>query len=135
MQDFRKLEVWQLARSHATAVYRQTSAFLREETFGLRAQMRRAALSICANIAEGCGRLGDGEFRRFLSVAMGSASELECETVLALDLGFIGRDEHDQLIASVTRIKRLLAGLLKTVRRSDSRQPIAADRHSIADSR
>jgi len=56
MQDFKRLEVWQLARVHAGTVYRQTSNFPREETFGLRAQMRRAAVSVCANIAEGCGR-------------------------------------------------------------------------------
>jgi four helix bundle protein len=116
MQDFRKLEVWKLARTHAASVYRSTAVFPREELFGLRAQMRRAAVSICTNIAEGCGRSGDGDFGRFLSVAMGSASELECETILALDLALIEAADHDRLIASVARIKRMLAGLMKTVR-------------------
>jgi len=116
MQDFRKLDVWQLGRRLTKSVYKTTTAFPREETFGLRAQMRRAAISICANIAEGCGRSGDPDFARFLSIAMGSGSELECEVVLALDLEFMDKSDHDALIATVSEVKRMLAGLMKKVR-------------------
>lgn len=81
MQDFKNLEVWQAARRLTKAIYQLSADFPDSETFGLRAQMRRASISICSNIAEGCGRRGDPEFRRFLDVAMGSACELECELI------------------------------------------------------
>ena len=88
MQDFRKLDVWQQARLLAVSVYEATSQFPTSEEFALKSQLRRASISICANIAEGRGRPGDADFRRFLGVAMGSASELECELLIATDLGF-----------------------------------------------
>ena len=83
MQDFRNLDVWQRARNLTKTVYEMTVDFPETEVFGLRRQMRRATVSICSNIAEGCGRRGDREFRRFRDVAMGSACELECETILS----------------------------------------------------
>ena len=83
MQDFRNLDVWQRARTLTKTVYEMTTDFPETEVFGLRSQMRRATVSICSNIAEGCGRRGDREFRRFRDVAMGSACELECETILS----------------------------------------------------
>src|SRR5947207_10294033 len=89
MQDFRNLSVWQRARRLTKSVYEMTSDYAGSEEFGLKSQMRRATVSICSNIAEGCGRRGDREFRRFLNVAMGSASKLECEAILSLDLAFI----------------------------------------------
>src|SRR5260221_10895497 len=73
MQDFRNLSVWQRARRVTKSVYEMTADFPGSEEFGLKSQMRRATVSICSNIAEGCGRRGDREFRRFLDVAMGSA--------------------------------------------------------------
>ena len=76
MQDFKNLNVWQSARRLTKAICQLTSKFPEGEEFGLKAQMRRATVSICSNIAEGRGRRGDREFRRFLDVAMGSACEL-----------------------------------------------------------
>jgi four helix bundle protein len=76
MQDFRKLEVWQLAHKLTLAIYRLTKAFPSEERFGLTDQMRRAAVSIEANLAEGTGRGGDADFARFVQIAFGSACEL-----------------------------------------------------------
>jgi hypothetical protein len=70
MQDFRNLSVWQRARRLTKSVYEMTADFPGGEEFGLKSQMRRATVSICSNIAEGCGRRGDREFRRFLDVAM-----------------------------------------------------------------
>jgi four helix bundle protein len=90
VQDFRKLEVWKKAHRQTLDVYKSTTAFPREEIFGLRAQLRRSAASVPANIAEACGR-GGGEFARFLIVAMGSASELEYHLLLAYDLNFWAR--------------------------------------------
>lgn len=85
--------------------------FPQSEEFGLKAQMRRASVSICSNIAEGCGRRGDPEFRRFLDVAMGSACELECELILATDLKFITEAAMNTAIESLIEIKRMLSGL------------------------
>ena len=112
MQDFRNLSVWQRARRLTKSVYELTVDFPGSEEFGLKSQMRRATVSICSNIAEGCGRRGDREFRRFLDVAMGSACELECETILSFDLAFITEAAQEQILDAVIHIKRMLGGLL-----------------------
>jgi four helix bundle protein len=77
MKDFRDLKVWGKAHELALSCYSATSPFPKQEMFGLTSQIRRASSSIPANIAEGCGRRGNGELHRFLQIAMGSASELE----------------------------------------------------------
>jgi four helix bundle protein len=89
-----------------------TADYPGSEEFGLKSQMRRATVSICSNIAEGCGRRGDREFRRFLDVAMGSACELECETILSYDLAFITESVQEELLDTIIQIKRMLGGLL-----------------------
>jgi four helix bundle protein len=108
MQDFRNLEVWQRARKLNRTIYQLTAGFPASETFGLRSQIRRASVSICANIAEGCGRRGDTEFRRFLDVSMGSACELECEILLSHDLGFITAASQSRILPPLVEIKRML---------------------------
>jgi four helix bundle protein len=77
MEDFKDLKVWAKAHQLTLAIYRRTRVFPKEEMYGLTSQLRRAAASIGANIAEGCGRRLDGEMKRFLQIARGSASELE----------------------------------------------------------
>src|SRR5205823_14134476 len=128
MQDFRNLNVWQLARRLTKTIYQLTINFPESEEFGLKAQMRRATVSICSNIAEGCGRRGDREFRRFLDVAMGSVCELECETILSFDLAFITEAVQDAMLAMILEIKKMLGGLISTLtaaiaRRSQSAVP------------
>src|SRR5437762_782503 len=94
MQDFRKLEVWQRGQRLALSVYRATATYPGSERFGLTSQMRRAAASIPANIAEGCGRASSAEFRQFLHIAAGSANELICFVLLSQDNEtnqFVGR--------------------------------------------
>jgi four helix bundle protein len=115
MKDFRDLQVWHKAHRLALAAYAATAGFPKQEMFGLVSQIRRASVSIPANIAEGCGRRGNGEFHRFLSIAMGSASELEYELLLARDLGFLLPNVHGKMHASVTEVKRMLAPLLRKV--------------------
>jgi four helix bundle protein len=112
MQDFRNLDVWQRARNLNKTIYQMTADFPESEAFGLRSQMRRASVSICSNIAEGCGHRGDREFRRFLDVAMGSACELECETILSFDLVFIPDATLQRVLAILIEIKRMLGGLI-----------------------
>ncbi len=115
MKDFRDLQVWHKAHRLVLAAYAATSGFPKQEMFGLVSQIRRASVSIPANIAEGCGRRGNGEFHRFLSIAMGSASELEYELLLARDLGFMQPSVHSKMHASVVEVKRMLAPLLRKV--------------------
>ena len=77
VKDFRHLQVWEKAHQLTLEIYRVTTQFPRTETYGLTSQVRRASSSICANLAEGCGRNGDAELARFCGIARGSASELE----------------------------------------------------------
>lgn len=94
MKDFRDLVVWQKAHDVALRVYQFTRPFPTEERYGLTAQLRRSASSIGANIAEGCGRGSDADFRRFLHIAMGSASELEYHFLLSRDLHYLGENDY-----------------------------------------
>ena len=111
MQDFRKLEVWQ--RSHALSlnVYAATRAFPADEKFGLTNQLRRAATSVESNLAEGSSRGSDADFRRFVQMAIGSASEVECQLLLARDLGFLSPADHSRMEADLQQTKRMLIRL------------------------
>ena len=116
MRDFRELDVWQKSHSLSLAVYKVTASFPKDELYGLTGQIRRCCISIEANIAEGCGRDGDADFARFLQIAFGSASELECHLLLARDLGFIDEPAFAELVGSVSEVKRMLAAFLKKLR-------------------
>ena len=111
MTDFRKLKVWGKAHGVTLDVYRATVTFPREEMYGLTSQLRRAAASIGANIAEGCGRRTDGEMCRFLQIARGSASELEYHILLARDLQFLDEEEFQKLSAHADELQRMLEGV------------------------
>lgn len=112
MKDFRKLTVWQKAHRLTLKVYEATRKFPKEELYGLTSQMRSSSSSIPRNIAEGCGRGTDADFGRFLQMAMGSACELEYDTVLSRDLGYLDLDEYEDLSRDVTEVKRMLASLI-----------------------
>jgi four helix bundle protein len=112
MQNFRDLKVWHKAHALTLAVYAATSNFPAAERFGLTGQMRRAAASVPANIAEGCVRSSDADFARFLHTAIGSASELEYFVLLARDLKFIAASDHDALTEDIEEIKRMLSALI-----------------------
>jgi four helix bundle protein len=115
MRDFRELKVWHKAHELTLAVYEATRSFPSNELYGLTGQTRRAASSIPANIAEGCGRTGDGDFLRFLHIAAGSASELEYHLLLARDLHLLQPKTHDDLTAGVREVKQMLASLVRKV--------------------
>lgn len=115
MKDFRDLKVWEKAHELTLACYAFTTAFPKQETFGLVSQIRRSASSIPANIAEGCGRRGNAELHRFLQMGMGSASELEYHLLLSRDLNFLKVDDHEDLQRRVTEVKRMLASLIQKV--------------------
>jgi four helix bundle protein len=117
MKDFKELKVWHKAYTVSLAVYEKSRSFPKEEIYGLRSQLRRAAVSIGANIAEGCGRRSDGEFVRFLQIARGSASELEHHLLLARDLKFLNRDVHADLEKQVVEVQRMLTSLVTAIDR------------------
>ena len=117
MKDFRKLEVWSKAHALTLNCYKATGGFPRTEQYGITSQIRRCAASIGANIAEGCGKRGNGEFQRFFGIAAGSASELEYHFLLAKDLTLLAADEYDRLNSAVVEVKRMLASLILKVDR------------------
>jgi four helix bundle protein len=119
MKDFRGLSVWQRAHAITLSVYRGTRSFPREETYGITSQMRRSSLSVAANIAEGCGRRGNAEFARFLTVAMGSASELEYFLLLARDLEYLKPEAYALLTKDVAEMRRMLNALISKVQRDN----------------
>ena len=112
MQDFRNLSVWHKAHKLTLEVFATSATFSRPPYYTLQNQMVRAAMSIPANLAEGTGRTGDPEFRRFARIALGSASELEYHLLLARDLGLIPAATYARLSSGVVEIKRMLAGLI-----------------------
>jgi len=115
MEDFKDLRVWEKAHHLTLNVCQITRYFPKEEMYGLTSQIRHAAASVGANIAEGCGRRSDGEMRRFLQIARGSANELEYHLLLAKDLQFLQEADFADLEARVLEVQRMLAGFAARV--------------------
>jgi four helix bundle protein len=112
MRDFRQLKVWEKAHGLALEIYRATKEFPAEERFGLTSQLRRAAVSVPSNIAEGCGRSGERELSQFTSIAAGSASEVEYQLLLAHDLGYLTTEHYRTLDNKTNEVKRMLNSFL-----------------------
>ena len=126
MKDFKDLKVWVKAHEATLAIYQSTRGFPREEIYGLTSQMRRAAVSVAANIAEGCGRRSDAELHRFLQIARGSASEVEYHLLLARDLRFVTDIEFRRLEARVVEVQRMLTSLVRRLRPGSGERTILA---------
>ena len=120
--SYRDLDVWQFAMEAVIQVYRVTGAFPAEEKFGLTAQLRRAAVAIPSNIAEGHNRLGAAEFRRFVSIARGSVAEVETQLAVAVALGFVGADKITTLASQLDRLSKMLFGLYRRLTTNDGRR-------------
>ena len=134
MGDFRGLDMWHKARLLARSAYRLTRRLPAEERYGLTSQIRRSAVSIMANLAEGCGRGRDRELIRFISLALGSAAELQCHLILCQDLGYLTPEEAAPVEAEIGRIRRMMAVLATRLREhprhppTNDRRPPTADR-------
>jgi four helix bundle protein len=115
VQSYRELEVWQFGMDLAEACYKATRAFPREELFGMTSQIRRAAASIPANIAEGQGRQHTKEFLNHLSIARGSLMELETHLLLSQRIGLIEQTQVEALLGLADRISRMLSGLRRAL--------------------
>jgi four helix bundle protein len=116
-QNYRDLIVWQKAMDLVEAVYTVTKLFPKEEIYGLTSQIRRAAVSIPSNIAEGQGRRSSGEFTRFLSIAYGSLREVETQVLIAERLGYLSKQNSIDLIAITSEVGRLPNGLSNSLQR------------------
>ena len=117
MRDLRELKVAGLARSLAVTVYHGTESFPTRERYGLAAQMRRAAVSIASNIAEGSGRGVEREFLHFLHLALGSATELAVQVELAVALGFVDAEQGATMSDRANHVQRMLNRLTGSLRR------------------
>jgi len=117
--SYKDLIVWQKSVSMVTEVYRATNSFPREETFGLTGQLRRSAVSVASNIAEGQGRLSRREFRQFLGHARGSLIEMETQIIIASNLGYLSWDAKDHLSAVSGEVSRLLHRLMQSMEPPD----------------
>jgi four helix bundle protein len=115
LKDFRELQVWDKAHKFTLRSYRLTDSFPKHELFGLASQIRRCSSSIPANIAEGCGRLGNSELHRFLQIACGSANELEYHLLLARDLGYVSELHHTEMEKQLLEMKKMLVSLTRKV--------------------
>ena|SRR5215510_13938348 len=115
-QSYRDLIVWQKAVELSVRVYKICSSFPRSEVYGLSDQMRRAAVSVPSNIAEGQARQGLGEFRHFLSVANGSLAELDTQRLISQQLGFLSKDDDVELEQRILELRKMLYSLAVKLR-------------------
>jgi len=111
VSDFKRLKVWEKAHALTLRTYAVTRSFPREETYGLTSQMRRAAVSIGSNIAEGCGRNAKKEMGYFVRIALGSTQELRYQFILGRDLGWIPESDYPSLEAGIDEVRAMLHAL------------------------
>ncbi|MGB3683457.1 MAG: four helix bundle protein [Rubrobacteraceae bacterium] len=117
MRNFRDLQVWEKGHRLTLEVYKATTGFPREELYGITSRLRRAAASIPANIAEGCGRSGDAELARFMLISVGSASELEYHLLLAKDLSYLDPPQYKELLQNTQEVKRMLGPFINKLKK------------------
>ena len=108
MRDFHKLMIWQRSHQLTLKVYHASKLFPNEELYGLTSQIRRAASSIPTNIAEGCGRNSNKDFAHFLQIAIGSASEVEYELLLAKELNYINANDYQLLVDETIAVRKMI---------------------------
>jgi len=115
MNNHKDLDVWKRSIEFVKVIYMLTSSFPKEEMYGLTNQIRRAAVSISANIAEGAGRNHKAEFKQFLYISLGSQSELETEIIIAKELGYIDNNIFEQIENDLIIIGKMLLGLIRSI--------------------
>ena len=115
MRNYRDLKVWSKSYGLSLELYRLSRSFPKEELYGITSQLRRAAVSIGANLAEGCGRRTNAEMARFVRISMGSASELDHHLLLCKDLGFLQDEDYKRTSRGLVEIRKMLAALLDSI--------------------
>ena len=116
MKDFRSLKVWEKAHALTLAIYESTEQFPKQELYSLTNQIQRAAVSIPANIAEGCGKDSDAELKRYFSIAMGSSSELEYLLLLARDLGYLQANTYQSIQTDLIETRKMLNAFIQKLK-------------------
>ena len=116
MKDFRSLKVWEKAHALTLWIYKSTEGFPKQELYALTNQIQRAAVSIPANIAEGCGKESDPELKRYFLIAMGSSSELEYLLLLACDLGYLQEPTYQSMQNDLTEIRKMLNAFIQKLK-------------------
>jgi four helix bundle protein len=116
MKTHRDLRVWNNSIDLVTKIYKITNDFPKEELFGLTSQIRRSAVSIPSNIAEGAARTSKKEFLNFLSIALGSSSELETQLIISKNLKYIGIEDYQVFINDLIEIQKMIHGLMKNLK-------------------
>ena len=119
MFNFEKLETWHEVIAFADLIYKLTRYFPDEERFGLTNQMRRAAVSISSNIAEGCSRSSRMDYARFVEIATGSVFEVVSQATIGRNQGFLGETDYEQLYQAAEKQSRMLSGLRKSLKSPD----------------
>ena len=114
--DHKELDIWKKAVDFVTEIYTLTKSFPNEEKFGLTSQLRRASVSIAANISEGAARKSDKEFMQFLYICLGSGSEVETLLIISQNLGYVNEEEIKKLTEKIGQLKKMTIGLLKYLR-------------------
>lgn len=117
MHNFKELKIWKKSREMTKKVYFLTRSFPEEERFGIISQIRRAAISIPSNIAEGSGRNSDKDFRRFLSISLPSAYELETQIIISNDLKFLTDKDYLELSENLKEIQKMIFGFRKSLKK------------------
>jgi four helix bundle protein len=115
MRNYRDLQVWTKAHHLTLELYRLSRSFPREEIYGVTSQLRRAAASVGANLAEGCGRRTSSELARFVRIAMGSASELDYHLLLCRDLGLLKDTDFQRTAKELTEVRKMMTAFLTRV--------------------
>jgi four helix bundle protein len=115
-RSYKDLEVWKLSIDFVKQVYQVTRNLPASENYGLINQIRRAAVSIPSNIAEGQGRNSAKEFRQFLAISLGSVAELETQLIIAREIGYLGLDELNALLPTIDRIRKMIKALSKGIK-------------------
>jgi four helix bundle protein len=116
MQDFKNIEVWKKAHKLVLDIYQYTISFPSSELYGITSQIRRAAVSIPTNIAEGSAKGSNADFGRYLQIAFGSASEVEYLLLLSFELKFINEESYTVLLNQIIEIKKMLSGFIKKLK-------------------
>ena len=115
METHKDLLVWQKSIAFVTAIYNLTKSFPKEELYCIVSQIRRAAVSIPSNMAEGCARRNTKEYIQFLYVSLGSAAELETQLIISSNLGYINENDNQNILKNLEEIIRMITGLIKSL--------------------
>jgi len=121
VRDYRELIVWQKAIEFVVAIYRETASFPKEEVYGLTSQMRRAAVSVPSNIAEGQARSTTRDFLHFLSIGRGSLKEAETQVIISRRLGYLNEQKESQILGLAEEVSRLISGLVNSLKTKASK--------------